>query len=340
MWTLILNSCTPISNGKLRNPHLLLEKGSQVPEYWQVTDLQQVEILPANKTPEKATTLRVTRPGRIRLSQKVHLDSGDYFLLAKLAVSLQQGGFYLKTSSDKYFLTGGYSKKCERAVFALSLDKPQSLEISLGMLPGSVGQVTVFSVQTVLNNYTFPYVTDSVRQHIKHWASIHGPFVQDLDKNVRKLAKAVNSTFLSGYSHTLPNLLTTDQAPYLLKFLADTKVETAYCQKSSLSLDDLLRVFHIPTRQIHWQKECVGFHQFLEYFDKKTGRWKIIDPYYGISYRDSAGKLLGFEEIEQLKRRKKLAKHNILKINTGRLLYDEEEILDGWYSSSIAVHVK
>ncbi|WP_185153347.1 hypothetical protein, partial [Fulvivirga lutimaris] len=170
---------------------------------------------------------------------------------------------------------------------------------------------------------------------------------ETLDQNVNLLAKSINAAFLekkdplgqTSISTYSSSIFKDKNTSYLATYINDEKVRNAYCQKSSLSLGELLRLYHIPTRQLHWQKDCSGFHQFLEYYNKHDSKWKIIDPYYGIRYIDHAGNYLNFEEIERLVRMNSFSSNNIKKIGTGRLYYSESEILEGWLNSSLAVHV-
>jgi len=128
--------------------------------------------------------------------------------------------------------------------------------------------------------------------------------------------------------------------PYLRKYIADPQIRDGYCQKSSLSLDELIRLYKIPTRQLHWQINCSGIHQFLEYWNAYDEQWKIIDPYYGIRYVDINGSYMNFEEVENLVRNKKFGNKNIKQIDIGHLIYSESEILDGWINADLAIHVK
>ena len=169
-----------------------------------------------------------------------------------------------------------------------------------------------------------------------------------LDNNVDMLAASINTAFLSKKSKERSLILATYREPmfgeigtqYLSKYINDQNIKDAYCQKSSLSLDELLRSYNIPTRQIHWQKDCSGFHQFLEYWNTYSLRWEIIDPYYGIRYVDSMGNYLNFESIEKLVRSNNFTANNIKVLDIGHYKYSEEEILDGWVDGGLAIHVK
>jgi len=97
-------------------------------------------------------------------------------------------------------------------------------------------------------------------------------------------------------------------APFLVAsswfrmFLELPVLETAdsYCQKASLSTSELLSALGIPTRQIHMTENGVGFHQFLDYWHPYKRHWVIIDPFYGIQYRDQDLNLIGSEQALEI----------------------------------------
>ena len=122
------NSCTPReTTGKLQNPDLLFAEGEQVPGHWQVADQENAVIIPGDKVTGQKTKLVASQPGQIRLSQNVHLDSGDYFLLVRFSARLARGGFYIKATPDKHFLIDRYFKECEQVLFSLSTDHLQEV---------------------------------------------------------------------------------------------------------------------------------------------------------------------------------------------------------------------
>lgn len=60
------------------------------------------------------------------------------------------------------------------------------------------------------------------------------------------------------------------------------------CQQLSISTAETLARFGIRSRQIHHQTSAdVGDHQFLEYYNPKTRRWRMVDPYLAIVYEDA-----------------------------------------------------
>jgi len=130
-----------------------------------------------------------------------------------------------------------------------------------------------------------------------------------------------------------------DNTSYLHSYASDENVENAYCQKSSLSLDEILKLFKIPVRQIYWEKNCLGFHQFTEYWNPFDKKWKLIDIYYGIRYINESGEYLGFEEVERLAGENRLGPKNILQREIGRLYFDEKEILEGWREADLDIRI-
>ncbi len=85
----------------------------------------------------------------------------------------------------------------------------------------------------------------------------------------------------------------------------------AYCQKSSLSASDILNSFGIPTKQIHMSKLDSGFHQFFEYWHPYAKKWLAFDPFYGISYVDGDGLLIGYSELVAIQEKNGIAITNV-----------------------------
>ncbi|HSR97754.1 MAG TPA: hypothetical protein VLM79_11925 [Kofleriaceae bacterium] len=66
---------------------------------------------------------------------------------------------------------------------------------------------------------------------------------------------------------------------------------SAWCQRTSLALAELLAMYGVPTRQIH---VAYPQHEFLEYFDGK--KWVVFDSYYGVRYMFN-GERLGVDQV-------------------------------------------
>ncbi|MDH5400618.1 MAG: hypothetical protein OEX02_20865, partial [Cyclobacteriaceae bacterium] len=125
---------------------------------------------------------------------------------------------------------------------------------------------------------------------------------------------------------------------YFPGYLLEAGKTNGYCQRVSLSLGEVLRSMGVKSRQLHWQKDGVGFHQFIEYYNPYSDQWIIIDPYYGVKYKDKAGHFLGFEGIDQLKRAGTFDLSRIHKIEVNRFYFSEEEIINGW-NADLAIHI-
>jgi len=78
----------------------------------------------------------------------------------------------------------------------------------------------------------------------------------------------------------------------------DTRPMGAFCQKSALSVSETLIRLGVRSRQIHMYNplEGVGDHQFLQYENPSTGKWGIIDPYFGVFY-EKDGEIMGREDM-------------------------------------------
>lgn len=317
-----------------------------LPIEWQEAENINVQFSRLIHDSKEQILLEAVEPGNVMYSQTFALDSGEYFLMAKYDASIEEGSFYIRAGSDKSIFIDSISKICERTLFSISMMKSGELEIQFGLEPGSRGSVLLesLSIIPIFYNYLNDDLANSIANEI--WDKLGIALQQDstLSRNVDLLAASVNMAFLSKNEFAVATfkdqIFSQIGTQYLSKFINDPNIKDAYCQKSSLSLDELIRSFNIPTRQLHWQKDCTGFHQFLEYWNAYDNRWEIIDPYYGIRYIDEQGNYLDFESIEKLVRINNFTKGNIKKIDIGHLLYSEEEIIYGWKEGGLAIHVK
>lgn len=73
----------------------------------------------------------------------------------------------------------------------------------------------------------------------------------------------------------------------------------AFCQKTALSVSEVLIRLGVSSRQIHMYNPATGTgdHQFLQYKHPVTGEWAVIDPYFGVYY-EKDGHLMGRDEME------------------------------------------
>lgn len=294
---------------------------------------------------KESLVLESNTPGNIKISQTITLDSGDYFILAKYLVTLKKGTFFIQSSTNKSINITSSESTCLRTVLTLPIKGKTDVDISFGFSKNSVGSARIDTLMVYKVDYKVePNKTKHGRLDlIDDNLSLNLNLTNNLDEDIDHLASSINKAFLS---KSLPEISTysselfkNESTSYLANYVNDEDVRNSYCQKSSLSLDELLRLYNIPTRQLHWQKNCNGFHQFLEYWNPTDQKWKIIDPYYGIRYIDSAGNYLGFEEIERLVRNNSFTRDNIKEIDIGHLYYSESEIIAGWLEADLAVHV-
>lgn len=351
----LLFSCEPsqIKNvfisSQLENPGLTFLPNHKSPEGWEIEKINNFSIEKRKISSFDKPFISSQDPGEILISQSITLDSGDYFVMAKYKVNVTEGSFFIKTKNGQGIEIPSSEETCLRTIFDLPIKNTQEIKFEFGFKNGSVGSALLDTIMIHKTKYTvdLDISNESKIQLIEQNLSLSLQQDENLDQNVNRLAESINAAFLSKQDPTShPPILTyrssifkDEYTSYLAKYINDKKVRNAYCQKSSLSLDELLRLYQIPTRQLHWQKNCSGFHQFLEYHNKYDDKWKIIDPYFGIRYVDQAGNYLNFEGIEKLVRNNNFTSKNIKKIEIGRLYYSESEILEGWINADLAVHV-
>lgn len=202
--------------------------------------------------------------------------------------------------SEKYDTKG--SDKLE---FVISTQKDSLINLVIGCINSINGRI-VFK-HPVIEEYEF-------RARIQN-SAFSNFLVPELklaftphrfDESIQALANLVNEVLLSDlqgrvmiFSDQFHSLSSNDY-PYLTTYLNNLdSITTAYCQKSSLSLGEILyNEFNIPVRQIHMQAGGIGFHQFLEYWNPYKNKWIVIDPYFGIVY-EKGQSLLSKAEISR-----------------------------------------
>lgn len=336
-------------SSQLENPSLTLLTDQKIPDGWHLDKNKNFSIEKRNVNPIDKPFISSQKPGEILFSQSVTLDSGDYFIMAKYNVNVTEGSFFIKTNKNQGIEIFSSEETCLRTVFTLPIKEKREIKIEFGFKDGSIGSALLDTIMIRKRSYIIAK-EDSIESKvelIEQNLSLTLQKDETLDQSVNTLAKSINDAFLSKKDTVSHNPILTfsssifkdEYTSYLATYINDEKVRNAYCQKSSLSLDELLRLYQIPTRQLHWQKDCSGFHQFLEYYNMYDNKWKIIDPYYGVRYIDHTGNYLNFEGVERLVRNNNFSDKNIKKIKIGRLYYNESEILEGWTKADLAVHV-
>lgn len=284
----------------------------------------------------------------IQISQKVIVpDSGSYFLMGKVSAAIDHE--YINISIE-----GSGTKKeiryfdsietCKKVLISFNVKQSDTIDIKVGM---SSGRIKLDSFYVFKQEYfnDFIMATD-LKNEIKELLRIDDFSASNFDNNIDKIVESINLTFLEptrAESEKMVSFYRSDifknpSTSYLHTYANDDSVRYSYCQKSSLSADDILKLFEIHVRQVHWTENCLGFHQFPEYWNPFDQKWKIIDPFYGVRYVNAKGDYLNFEEVKEEIRSNEFSAENIKKINIGRMYYSEEEIMKGW-KSGISVMV-
>lgn len=338
-------SCDP---KQLDNTGLVINENEELPGGW---DLEKNDHFLITKSKVKEffkPFLESNKPGEILFSQTVSLDSGNHYVMAKYKANVKEGAFFIKTEDSNGIFVQSSESICLRTIFFISVDRTKDVKVEFGFTKGSIGNALIETIVIKPINYTFDLgvrnkakirlIEDNLRIVLRQ--------DEHLDDNVNLLASSINTAYLPKYYSINPTPLNTyqshiftDESTSYLSTFIKSEDRGAYCQKSSLSIDELLQLYQIPTRQLHWQKNCSGIHQFLEYWNEPDKKWKIIDPFYGVRYVGENDVYLGFEEVEALVRQNKFSNQNIKKTDIGRAYYSENEILDGWINSDLAVHV-
>ena len=341
----LLISCT----SSIKNPGLVFKEGDSVPKNWKLELNEGFSIEKSLDGSNFKTLITSDSPGQLVFSQNITLDSGDYFLMAKFNANVKQGSFFIKAGNIKSISVNSTENTCLRTVFAIPIEKKESISIQLGFSPESIGQALIDTIMIHKMEYKFyeANFAEARQKTLNEKLNLTIKADSSLDTNINRIANGVNMAFLAKKDSFGQDLLSTfssndfdtKSTSYLSQFMRNSSDLSAYCQKSSLSMDEILRLYNIPTRQLHWQKNCSGIHQFLEYYNAYDHKWKVIDPYYGIRYINNKGEYMGFEEIESLIRKDEFTKDNIEQLSIRKLYYREQEVLDGWFDTDLAVYI-
>lgn len=263
---------------------------------------------------EKGLKFERNAAGSFYLYQKVLLEKNNFF---KVSVTVDYTinnyypcGIYAIDSSRNKVLAKFErfnSSGKETWEFVFYARREMEVTIAIGFLNGINARATFSDVS--LAKYTYqPEISNSdFAAYLNNKLNL--TFTHDTyDSSINKLADYLNGVLLSknmyqAYTAELPvinNMIgTNENYVYFNQYLNNLdEITDAYCQKVSLSLDEILtNEFSIPVRQIHVQMGGTGVHQFLEYWNPFARNWIIIDPYFNCRYlRDN--KLLGIDDLD------------------------------------------
>ena len=348
----ILLSCGGIFGDKIKNPGFVMSENEPVPKSWV---LEGNEASVKKEVFEKSSYKPVLTGGKspVVLFQEITLpDSGSYFVIGKFRAEIEKGTFFIEAkgaSVDKRIEFTNSKEVCKRTLFSVHTTGPENIKLRIGLTANTVGMAFPDTLFVYKEQY-FKSVAPNLDKMKREIAAITGVSSFDagtFDQNVETIGTSINTSLLNNSGQEgqaiaslyASDLFNSEQTSYLHTYMVFDKDRNAYCQKSSLSLDEILKLYKIPVRQIHWQKNCSGIHQFTEYWNAYDKQWKLIDLYYGIRYVDDEGNYLGFEEVEKLVRENNFSMENVVKRDMGRLYFKEKEIMDGWQNKGLAVRI-
>ena len=345
-------SCQGPFGDEIKNPGFVMDENETLPNAW----VLEGKVASVKKSVfEKNSYKPVLTGGKspVVLSQEITLpDSGSYFVIGKFRAEIEKGTFFIQAkgeSVDKRIEFTISKEICKRTLFSVHTTGPEIIKLSIGLVANTLGLVFPDTLFVYKEQY-FRNVALNLDKMKSEIAAITGVSSFDagtFDQNVETIATSINTSLLNNSGQEgqaiaslyASDLFKSEQTSYLHTYMVDENDRNAYCQKSSLSLDEILKLYKIPVRQIHWQKNCSGIHQFTEYWNPYDKQWKLIDLYYGIRYVDNELNYLGFEEVEKLVRENNFSMGNVIKRDMSRLYFDEKEIMDGWQYTDLAVRI-
>ena len=347
-----LFSCQVTFENEIKNPGFVMNENELFPKAW-VLEGKLASIKKEGFEHNGYKPVLTGGKSPVVLFQEITLpDSGSYFVIGKFRAEIEKGTFFIEAkgaSVDKRIDFTSSKEVCKRTLFSVHATGPENIKLRIGLTANTVGMAFPDTLFVYKEQY-FENVAPNLDKMKREIAAITGVSSFDagtFDQNVEIIATSINASLLNNSGQEgqaiaslyASDLFKSEQTSYLHTYMVDEKDRNAYCQKSSLSLDEILKLYKIPVRQIHWQKNCSGIHQFTEYWNPYDKQWKLIDLYYGIRYVDDEGNYLGFEEVEKLVRENKFSMENVVKRDLGRLYFKEKEILDGWQNKGLAVRI-
>ena len=346
----VIQSCEPYRSPEIYNPTFVLEKNEIFPLGWTVERGYETSFMKIEDPLTGKYKLKMVASPVIPtiLSQKIFLkDSGSYFIIGKFRLELDSGVFFIAATTSfglKEMTFTASIETCKRTLFSMHIPEPSELTLRIGFKNNSGGIAYPDTLFAYKEDYFEGVAFDITRidKEIEALTGVSGFNQDNFDYNIDLLAKSLNIAFLAEESEERAPLIDffssdqfeTERTFYLRSYLLDEFSQL----NTSLPLDELLKLYRIPVRQLYWQKNCVSYHRFIEYWNSFDKKWKIIDPYFGARYINTAGKYIGFEEAEFLASEGNFSVSNIRKLNIETPFYDEKKIMDGW-QSEITVHI-
>ena len=346
---LLTAACEIPPGREVYNAAFLMEKNEQFPLGWEYERGH-----PESITKQHYPSIRKWKPQisgeqehPVIFSQRVILDSGSYQVIGKFDLSISEGTFFVSATSEGHMEQIRFQTDkatCKRVLFDIHNYQPSIWTLRIGFEQNSEGHALLDTLYTTKEDFFKELTIDprEMRRTISEEAGISEFDSSNFDRNVDQLAAGLNAAFLATESQPSvfgDALFDTESTRFLFTYAQDEDVGSGYGPKSSLSLDEILKLYRIPVRQLHWTRECFGFHQFLEYWNPYDRRWKIIDPCFGVRYVDENGTILGFEGVQRLVLEQNFDSTNIDVLNMDRLYYSQEEILTGWQEAELAVNI-
>lgn len=347
----LLISCELNRTTQIYNPGFIIEKFYEVPLGWEMEDGDSESFHKImDTTSNNYRPMLVANYGSSPvLKQNVTLfDSGSYFIVGKFKAEIDTGSFFINATTDwmsKEITFNSNTDICLRALFSINISKKTDLKLEIGFKSNSIGKA--YPEVLYINNekyfYKLDFDTRDIKKGLKRITGISEFNQEEFDNNIDKIAEILAGAFLAK-NDSLIDFFSSDifnikQSSYLYGYASDTANNESASQMCSLSLDEILKIYRIPVRQLSWQQNCSGIHQFIEYWNPFDKKWKIIDPYFGLRYVNEENEYMDFEEVEKRIRSNTLKTSNIVKVTETSSSNTRTAIIDGWKTNELAVFI-
>ncbi len=349
LFILTIQSCELPPPREIYNPGFSINRMEEFPLGWTFERGLPISI---RKIPAQGKNLfkpeliaEINNP--VILSQKVIVkDSGSYFVIGKFRAEIDSGSFFISATGESFNKKVEFKvdiNSCNRTFFSFQINESQTVTLRIGFNKNSKGIANPDTLFFYKEQYFNPISIDarSMRAGLENFAGIGKMSEKTIDSNIDKIANILNVMYLSSDQDSTSKMteffgsvdFNVEQTKYLYDYIKNWEGENnAYDQKISLTIDELLKLYRIPVRQLYLRSECKSKHQFVEYFNQFKSEWSIIDAFYGIRYVDEEGKYLGMEDVDNLVRNGSFSNANIRKLDIRAFKYSEEEIVEKWAS--------
>lgn len=346
------------------NPNLISNAGFEhwdvdsLPVDWEMEEIYNYSLMfsPSDEVVYGDAALQMDRNSRgvHRMSQKVLVEGGFVYefnaYMTGVINNYAAGGIEVFSSSGqsigRHLVANQEFSGFKKLSIKFISNQTDSIKVTLGFPDGMDATVVFDNIE--LRKSTIGRFSPIVQKYSDR-VGLDEFSAKTFDSNIEKISHHLNSFLIEGYNKYLQSgqlselqasdnrrkefvqeygPLLTDPYAYTSFTMPSANMANAYCQRTALVHSMILAQYNVFTRQIHWVKDGVGIHQFVEYWNPFRKEWIILDPFYGVKYKTS--KYLGSDGVINLIAQGDFNSSVIERIDVGEFYFSQQEILSGW----------